>query len=195
MTAHPARQPLARWRRRPLRGRRAPSCWSHATLANGGRLRYCVVYDTPHSSDWRKSNVAIHDETAPVEHIEADSMTPPPALDAGQAPHEKSRMSSIPRFFFPRKRTPFTCGERIRRGRVAARLDSVILFGDEFSRLVEQICAFACMYTASWSYCSCSIANTWLDVWIRRFWTVPGVETRDEAPSTEDRHRRSGSHA
>ncbi|KAL3672112.1 hypothetical protein V7S43_002776 [Phytophthora oleae] len=54
-----------------------------------------------------------------------------------------SNASSIPRFFFPRKRTPFTCGERIRRGRVEARLDAFILTSADFSLLVERICSFA----------------------------------------------------
>ncbi|KAG7384213.1 hypothetical protein PHYPSEUDO_002901 [Phytophthora pseudosyringae] len=66
---------------------------------------------------------------------------PPPAIAAVR---EKNNASSIPRFFFPRKRTPFTSGERIRRGRVAARLDAVILSSAEFSQLVERIGHFAC---------------------------------------------------
>ncbi|KAG1703805.1 hypothetical protein DVH05_006816 [Phytophthora capsici] len=66
----------------------------------------------------------------------------PPAIDVSSA--RKSNVSSIPRFFFPRKRTPFTCGERIRRGRVEARLDAFILASADFSLLVERICSFAC---------------------------------------------------
>ncbi|KAE9011538.1 hypothetical protein PR001_g14640 [Phytophthora rubi] len=69
---------------------------------------------------------------------------PPPVVDTSKSVKEKNSTSSIPRFFFPRKRTPFTCGERIRRGRVAARLDAVILSSAEFTRLVEYICSFAC---------------------------------------------------
>ncbi|ETI50389.1 hypothetical protein, variant 1 [Phytophthora nicotianae P1569] len=68
----------------------------------------------------------------------------PGLLDGPGAVKENNNASSIPRFFFPRKRTPFTCGEHIRRGRVAAKLDAVILTSTEFSRLVEHICSFAC---------------------------------------------------
>ncbi|KAG6620118.1 uncharacterized protein IUM83_05858 [Phytophthora cinnamomi] len=68
---------------------------------------------------------------------------PPPAIDVSKAAIVKSTSSSIPRFFFPRKRTPFTCGERIRRGRVAARLDAVILSSAEFTLLVECISSYA----------------------------------------------------
>ncbi|KAL4160460.1 hypothetical protein PRNP1_001028 [Phytophthora ramorum] len=68
----------------------------------------------------------------------------PPAIDVAITARGKSDASCIPRFFFPRKRTPFTCGERIRRGRVAARLDAVILSSAEFSQLVQFICSFAC---------------------------------------------------
>ncbi|RAW43376.1 hypothetical protein PC110_g514 [Phytophthora cactorum] len=65
-------------------------------------------------------------------------------MDESRAVKEKKNASSIPQFFFPRKRTPFTRGERIRRRRVVARLDAVILSRTEFSQLEEHICSFAC---------------------------------------------------